>query len=380
MLYQIIKAIPPSRVRQLRRALLGICLFGMPVTGKATAYSIYGAAPIDNPKVVMLLKHQAFKRLQGIDVGGPARYYRGLAGYSLYDHAVAMYAILKQKGRPERETLAALLNPIAHSVFSFHGTTYLKDRRTDLPYYLAFQERFVDRMALPADNSQVYDSALKPVQEAYKVIDTAPPTLSLTTFELTLRLAYNYRLITRPEIQDLMDHVVLEADGWVFTEQESAEKFGRLSLYFAEHYWGSLENFLIGYWFKTALLRGISLGIMTAEEARYSQDRKILVKLENSNDPVIKMMLQRCRNPGDYFQANGKPSDSSDMVIRVKFYGIDPVVKRSGEGSKRLTELDADFSKDFKDLKDFLSDEGRGVRLFDRPKGQREASAHLPKL
>lgn len=130
----------------LPRDLLGTALQKNKTSSTIT--SLYGDVVVDNNLVKALINHPALKRMRFIDNAGPSRYFRSLPAYSLFDHALGVYVILKRFNRPLDEQIAGMLEPIAHSVFSHQGTLFLRPKNSNKPYYLAAHSAYLKTVGL----------------------------------------------------------------------------------------------------------------------------------------------------------------------------------------------------------------------------------------
>ncbi len=130
------------------KALLFISLLLSSSQTPASISSLYGKTRIEDPLIRELLSHPYMQRLQAIDMGGPSRYFRGLPPYSVFDHAIAVYVILKQYKRPFKEQVAGLLKCVAHSTFSNFGTLFLQPRDSKKPYYIAAQKAYLEQSGI----------------------------------------------------------------------------------------------------------------------------------------------------------------------------------------------------------------------------------------
>lgn len=335
-----------------------------PTPKKATIKSLYGTVSLDDPLVKSLIAHPAIKRLRLIDNGGPSRYFRSLPAYSLFDHALGVYVILKRFGRPLNEQLAGLLEPVAHSVFSHQGTLYLRPKGSTLPYYLAAHTGYLKSVGLAPwlKKANLTAEGLNPLDPRFKALFQNPPFLSAIEIEMTLRLAYSYKLLTSQEVAAVMDDLRFEDGQWFFVSEKSAAKLAGLSLYFAERYWGAPQSYVVNRWVAAAMKRAVDLGALTVKEIRFGSDKQVLQKLMRLKDKVIHGLLIQCRQPFRFYDVVEK--GAFDEVYKPEFRGLDPLVKK-GEQYLRLTELDEDYKKKFTALRMKF---GQGIKIkFKKP-------------
>lgn len=312
--------------------------------------SLYGTLREENDLVKAIIAHPAFVRLRQIDNAGPGRYFRSLPSYTLFDHALGVLVILNRYKQSEKEQLAGMLEPIAHSVFAHHGTLYLKPKGTKLPYYLAAQKGFLRNVGIEKLLKQAGLSSedINPIRPEFEALKKNPPFLSVLEIEMTLRLAYSYKLLSKTDIETILRDLRFENGQWIFISKRSAERLARLSLYFTEQYWGAPQNYVINRWVAAAMRRALSLKLLSVNDIRFGTDKNILSRLTSMQDQIIKGLMTQCRQPYRFFDVS--TTDQYDDVYKPEFRGLNPLVKVKEE-SVRLTTLDPDFKDDFDALR-----------------------------
>jgi len=331
---------------------------------QSTITSLYGDVIVDNNLIKALINHPALKRMRFIDNAGPSRYFRSLPAYSLFDHALGVYVILKRFNRPLDEQIAGMLEPIAHSVFSHQGTLFLRPKSSNKPYYLAAHSSYLKTVGLEPWLMKAKLSAqdVDPLNEKFTALYQNPPFLSAIEIEMTLRLAYSYKLLTIKEIKQIMDDLRFEEGRWFFVTEKSAAKLGTLSLYFTERYWGAPQNYVVNRWVAAAMKRAVDLGVLSVKEIRFGIDKSVLQKLMHVKDKVIHGLLVQCRQPFRFYSV--AKNGSFDEIYKPEFRGLNPLVKREGQYI-RLTQLDLDYSKRFKALRESFI---QGIKIkFKKP-------------
>lgn len=326
--------------------------------------SLYGTLVEKNPLIRVLINHPAILRMRQIDNAGPSRYFRSLPAYSLFDHAFGVYVLLKRFNRPLKEQLAGLLEPVAHSVFSHQGTLFLRPKGSKLPYYLAVHESYLKAVGLDPwlMKAQLSAATLNPTLPEFPAISKNPPFLSAIEIEMTLRLAFSYKLLTPQEIEDILRDLRFDGGEWFFVTKESAEKLASLSLYFAEKYWGAPQNYVINRWVAAAMKRAIDIGQLDIKEVRFGIDKPVLEKLMKIKDPIIHGLMVQCRQPFRFFDVS---TDANfDEIFKPEFRGLNPLVKQ-GSKLEYLTAIDPDYAARFAKLReDFI----QGIKIkFKRP-------------
>ena len=344
----------------LRRFFAFVFLFmGMLPSAQATLRTLYGDTSIDHPLVKELLQNPIFKRLQLIDNAGPNHYFRSLPPYSLFDYALGVFALLQRFERPLNEQIAGLLEPVSHSAFSHQGSVYLHIGQQSHPYYLANHAGFLKASGLETILKKYEFNAqqLDPRRQEFTALYQAPPFLSAIEIEMTLRLAYSYKLLGRQEIDVILTDLRFDKGQWYLVSQKSAKKLGQLSLYFAEKYWGSPYSYVVNRWIGVAIQRAIDLELLSLEDALYGVDHVILRRLLTIQDDIIQGLLMRCRQPFRFFKT--VTDESYDELFKPDLRAMNPLVE---VGNKRipLSELDAEFNRQFSALQKSFAD---GIKI-----------------
>lgn len=342
----------------------GVALTPLYAAEDSQIKSLYGTVTLKNPLVKALIAHPAVKRMKDIDNAGPSRYFRSLPAYSLFDHALGVFVILKRFNRPLKEQLAGMLEPVAHSVFSHQGTLYLRPKNSDLPYYLAAHGAYLKAVKLEPwlMKAQFTAKSMSPISPEFEALYKNPPFLSAIEIEMTLRLAFSYKLLTAKEIAYIMDDLRFERGQWFFVSEKSAEKLGSLSLYFTERYWGAPQNYVVNRWVAAAMKRAVDLDLLSIKEIRFGVDKQVLQKLMHIKEAVIHGLLIQCRHPFRFYEV--VKSGAYDEIYKPEFRGLDPLVKKGGK-YVRLTQLDSRYQTNFNKLRDIFV---QGIKIkFKKP-------------
>ncbi len=327
--------------------------------------SLYGTIKIKDNFIKALISHPALKRLKGIDNAGPGRYFRSMPAYSLFDHALGVFVLLHRFQRPLVEQLAGLLEPIAHSVFAHQGTLYLRPQGSNLPYYLASQGGYLRKIGLDAwlEKINLTPEGIHPTNENFKALFQNPPFLSVIEIEMTLRLAFSYKLLSKEAIGNILTDLRFDKGHWFFVTEKSAEKLASLSLYFGDKYWGSHQNYVVNRWVAASIKRAIDLNLMSINDVRFGTDKAVLAELMHMKDRVIHGLMIQCRQPFRFYDVvkNG----DYDEIYHPEFRGLNPLIKLNSGKFVRLTILDKKFKKYFVNLRQrFLN----GIRIkFKKP-------------
>ena len=321
--------------------------------------SLYGTVEENSMLIKALLVHPALNRLKKIDNIGPGRYFRAMPGYSLFDHALGVFALLKRFQRPVKEQIAGLLEAVPHSVFAHQGTLYLRPNNSTLPYYLAAHAGYMKKVGVEAllNRAKLTSKDVHSTNVAFSSINKNPPFLSAFEIEMTLRLAFTYKLLSRGDIDSILSDLRFEDGKWIFVTQKSAHRLARLSLYFAERYWGAHQNYVINRWVAAAIKRALELNILSINDVRFGTDQNVLKRLMSAKDNVVKGLMLQCRQPFRFYDVVS--SDTYDDLFKPEFRGLNPLVKVGGK-TQRLTTLDSKYKQDFDRLRQQFI---KGIRI-----------------
>lgn len=312
--------------------------------------SLYGTATLNNNLIRALIAHPAMKRLRAIDQAGPARYFRSLPAYSLFDHALGVLVLLNRFQQPIKEQIAGMLEPVSHTVFAHQGTLYLRPKGSKLPFYLASQQDFMKKTGLlpwlQKANLKAVD--VNPVSSNFKALYRNPPLLSVLEIEMTLRLGFTYKLLSRNDIESILTDLRFGDGQWYFVTEKSAARLARMSLYFAEQYWGAHQNYVMNRWVAAAIKRAVDLKILSVNEVRFGTDKAVLQKLMTAKDKVIHGLMIQCRQPFRFYDVVTGPL--FDDLYKPEFRGLNPLVKK-GDTYVRLTAINGRYKKSFDALR-----------------------------
>ena len=241
----------------------------------------------------------------------------------------------------------------------------MRPKGSNLPYYLAAHEAYLKTVKLEPwlMKGNFTAKSLNPVSSEFKALYKNPPFLSAIEIEMTLRLAYSYKLLTVQEIARIMDDLRFEDNRWFFVSQRSAEKLGSLSLYFTERYWGAPQNYVVNRWVAAAIKRAVDLGLLSVKEIRFGADKQVLQKLMRLKDKIVHGLLVQCRQPFRFYDV--VKEGAYDEIYKPEFRGLNPLVKK-GTDYVRLTQLDEAYAEAFSNLRErFL----KGIKIkFKKPR------------
>jgi hypothetical protein len=322
--------------------------------------TLYGSFIVDEPVLIELLNCPQMKRLQGIRQLGIWCKFMHPDEFNRYDHSVGVWALVRRFGGSLEEQVAALLHDASHTAFSHVGAFFFVDdakhmddfQDNEHAYYL-HHSGIVDILA--RHKLQVADIHHK--DEQFTILEKSLPDICADRFEYNIQGGLWENLITREQAHEIVEAVAFENNTWYFTDVKQALRFAYLPLIMTRTIWGAPENFLTGKWLGQALRRAAELGIITADDVRYSTDDFVWNKLVNSSDKEICVYIEKIVNCRNYFTLDS----DYDLILQGKFRGVDPLVK-TDQGLQRLTELDEKYAREYVRIKQ-LTERGWQVML-----------------
>jgi len=320
-----------------------------------TVGTLYGIFTVDEPVLIELFNCPQMKRLEKIQQLGVYGKFSRNYNFNRYEHSVGVWALVRRFGGSLQEQVAALLHDVSHTAFSHVGGFVFID--TNLPDAAARMDAYQD----DEHEQYLYESGVAAIlkrhglsvadiyhkNSAFKILEQNLPDMCADRFEYNIQGALWEGLLTREQAESIIENVHYEHGFWYFVSRESARQFALVSMIMTRTIWGSAENYITGIWLADALRRAVSLGSLTFDDIRFSDDLFVWSALENSPDVIIKNNLEKIVNVRNYFVCN---HDQFDQVIINKFRGVDPLVQ-TRFGLERLTKIDADFAQEYYKMK-----------------------------
>lgn len=309
----------------------------------------YGVYQVDEPVLIDLLNNEWMQRLKKVNQYGLDYYTYKPEDYNRYDHSVGVFVLARKYGANITEQIAALLHDVSHTAFS-HVADYLyKSNNLAQAYQDDIEEQFLRKTSL----SSVLESHGFTVEEitqkdSFAILEQSLPDICADRLEYNLYGGVLENLIDQKGIERVLGNLEIASSGkWFFKDASIAKEFASISLYLTEHKWIEPELVLRNVFGARALKHALAKGIITYDELHFGNDEAIWLKLNAVNDAEIAKNISRMFNASQYFVLDEL---NFDLFLRPKFRGIDPWIK-TAQGLKRLTELDADYKKEYERVK-----------------------------
>ncbi len=325
--------------------------------------SIFGDIVIDHQVIGDLLDAPVMDRLKHVDQSGTPRYFTAhIPTFTRYDHSVGVYALLKKIGAPLNEQIAGLLHDASHTVFSHTGDWVVDKSESEDSYQDDIHFWYMKQMKV-GDTLQKYGIKLTDVlakDNGHTALEQDLPDMCPDRIEYNLHTALIFGLLSKAEVKNIVDDLRFENGKWYFQDPKQAIKFAQLSLYFTQYLWGSPFNQVINYWSGRMLKRSFEIGLCTKDDFNFGKDKDVVSKLVASDDPVIKELIDKCKNYQNHYEV--VDMGHFDLETKPKFRGIDPLVQVNGK-LVRLTSVDVAYKNEYDRVKTLVRN-GIKIRLF----------------
>lgn len=356
--------------------LLGITVFSLSIHLGQLSYSYYKDA--DSALIKELKNSALMQRLKGVDQHGMAFYFLNIKPFSRYDHCVGVYELLKKAHASEAEQIAGFLHDASHTAFS-HTADYLFAAQGNFHENDSYQDSVHLSYLAHAGITPILShygytlESIDPHNKAFTALEQELPDMCADRIDYNIRAAgLTFDKITQKEADFIYNNLSYKDGKWFFTDAQAALIFAELSLFYTEDFLNSGLNDVMNIWGAELLQRAVDLGIISYDDIHYGQDLPILERIKASQDKKIKVLLEKLKNPYDYFidqkEAKNKKIKARTSVtkkITKKFRGVDPLVKGPSGEFKRLTDLNPAFKKEYDRVK-AKSAEGNTLLLFER--------------
>lgn len=336
----------------------------------ASIQTIFGSEKESPPLLHALLHTPAVLRLSDVNEGGIASYYHSDPLFKSYDHAMALYILLRRYGASDEECLAAFLSRIIQPVFCHSRDILFLDDHDDISappcpfgdsfamewavHYGYLKKQQLDTLIIDHGLSL---EELFPLKSSFKMVHSQSPDVSLISLEATLHTAYLHNLISAEECEQVIQQLRFYKDEWIFTDIAAARRVGYLSLQLTRYLWTSEVNVIANFWGEQAVARARQLKLVSPEEIHFGSDSTILSRLEGSRDRAILRMLERVKNPFLWCYRIA-PTDRG-YHLYSSFRGLAPKVWLYGR-SQYLTDCDKDYRTEFLSVREWV---GSGVHF-----------------
>lgn len=322
-----------------------------------TISTIHGETVVDDPLIIELIESQLIQRLKEIHQYGVDQYVRPpwKYPYTRYEHSLGVFQIVKRHGGSRQEQVAALLHDASHTVFS-HTLDMLFMKRMDGESYQDMNHKaFLSQFgAVPILDRYIFCvEDILPDRLEFRRLEQPSPRLCGDRIEYIIHHGDLAGLLTKEDIQQIHEHLHFSEGEWFFDTVESAEKFARISLKSTLEVWGGPQAYLVPRLISKAIGLLLDEGKIEVDDLHFNiRDADMWALLNESSHPEVQRLVNYAKTIDDHFTLtdDSPETDSTIEVLKTKFRGVDPFVKREG-GLKTLTSLSLSYKRDYDEAK-----------------------------
>ncbi len=286
---------------------------------------IYGEIEIVDRVVIDIINTDAFQRLKGVDQAGYFDVYFPGTKHSRFEHSLGCYSLLHKFGASIEEQLAGLIHDMSHSAFS-HTSDYIFEsgRGASQNYQDDIFVDFVQKTNIPDilkrhgfSVGYILDEHNFPLQE------TELPNLCADRIDYSLRGTSVYGLASTLDIDEILKHLHVIDNKWVFDNFAIAKKYAELFKKLNDIYYSNKEAAVMylrtSRWIKYA----IKMNYINYEEL-FVTDDEVIAKINThlESDVELQKLWHEMNNPKIVLK---KKNSKNVESVTVKSRIIDPL-------------------------------------------------------
>lgn len=332
--------------------------------------TLYGDFKVTEPILIDLLNSKAVLRMKKLKQFGILHYAKDFGVYNRYIHSVGVFVLIRKYGASLEEQIAGLLHDVSHTAFSHLADSLFVDKVTENNSYQDnIHKWFLEQTDIPqiaAKYGYTIDDFLHK-QDGFKCLEQKLPDLcadrlEYILYENALNIGNPNSAENKKFAKYILDNLHFENGTWYFDTPDAAYAYAKLTLDIPRESWMSNWAAYLDHKASGMVKRAVELKLIDQEIIHFGTDKKVWEKLENSNDPEIKAVMNIIYNYSDYCHAGTE--DNYDLHFKRKFKGVNPYVKTKN-GLKRLTEIDKDFANYYDHVR---KEVGKGAYIKDMHK------------
>ncbi len=318
--------------------------------------TFFGIDPNPDKLIIDLINSKTMQRIKKIDQSGISYYFNMTPKFTRYDHSVGVYYLLKRFGASLKEQAAGLLHDASHTAFSHLGDLIFDHDETVL--IDSYQDKIHDWFLKKSDISKVLENHQFTIEDLlhksgeFKALEQPLPDLCADRLQYNLHTGYLFKKISKEDVEKILNDLSFENGVWFFKTPSIAKKFGMLSLYFTETFWGSFENLAVCHISAKAFKLALKKKLIEIDDIHFGSDEAVLEKVLKGEDKEILTFFEKARNYSNHAKLGHRNFYS--LHIRPKFRGINPLVKLDNQ-FMRLTSLDAEYSREYARIKKLMN-------------------------
>ena len=268
-----------------------------------------------NDIIFEIMESSIFKRLKNIHQSGGGYLVNELWNVTRYEHSVGTMILSLKFGRNIEEHIKSLLHDISHSAFSHVIDYILKNNNED--YHEIIQEDFLKNKELLGIFKKHGLNLDRIMSTNYNFLDADLPDLSFDRIDYTFRDLFRQKLITKNDINFLLNHIIVHKNILCFNSIEAGKYFKELYFKETTEYFNNPLNKYINTMLSDLLSKALQEKIIELKDFNFTEEI-ILEKIRNSR---YKEELENIVNKkyfDSFLQSNRK--------IEVKPRYVDPYI------------------------------------------------------
>jgi uncharacterized protein len=313
--------------------------------------TIYGDALITEPILIELIESDAIERLKKINQYGIMKFIKPEEVYTRYQHSIGVLYLLRRFGASLEEQVMGLLHDVSHTAFS-HVADFLFDTVQNKYSYqdsiFGWYVQHTDLEAILAKYNLSWIGTPEALS-AFTMLKSDIPNLCADRLEYNLYGGYLEGLLTKADIDTIINALRYEDSRWIFNNIKTARLFADVALTLCTNIWCADWNCFIYSETAKLLKRACELSLITIDELSFSDDATVWTKLINYNDPIIKQQIARILDYKTQFTHGSK--EMHDYTTQGKFRWIDPFVN-TADSIVRLSTLDMQFKNSIETMRE----------------------------
>lgn len=307
---------------------------------------IYGRVEIDEPIVLEIMNSPEMRRLKWVDQAWYFEPYFPWSSHFRFEHSVWVYLLLKKFWAALEEQIAWLIHDISHWVFS-HCLDYIFDEwnQKEQNHQDNIFEDFLRNTTIPnilekywLNLNYILDDSRHPLKE------NNLPDICADRIDYSLRDAFHYDNISIEKINNILNHLKVIDNIWMFDNLEIAKEYSNLFLRMNEIYRSGMESAIM---FQTVwdLFKYAWKVWYVQRDDFYTTDQKILEKMKQYLDKDEKLSFYRQRM-NNIIKCKNNPDDF-DAHIFLKSRFVDPFWDNNWK-LLRLSDVDNQWKENIK--------------------------------
>ncbi|MFC1687215.1 HD domain-containing protein [Patescibacteria group bacterium] len=306
---------------------------------------IYGKIEITEPVLVEITNSPALQRLKGVEQGAFRKPFHPGISPNRFQHSVGVMLLLKKYGAAIDEQISGLIHDASHSAFS-HGIDYILKQGTEKTqnHQDSIFNNYIRKTDIPSILSKYHFDLDHILNDShFPLKENNIPDLCADRIDYALRdgIAYEEYDFSIQEAQNLLTHLTVKDNQWIFSQYTHAATFAKLFYELNKGYWADMGS---GVMFQTVgdyIAHAITMGYIV-EQDLYTTDQIVLNKIAPflSNDTKAQSFWDRMNNKIKY---KNSPSDF-DAHVFVKSRAVDPLCYHE-EKIKRVSDINPQWKK-----------------------------------